>query len=117
MTGAYFSRAQFSRTPYSCSISGIRHQTEIAIPSVVSVECSAYAGGQMALKLSLRPGQVLEVNTDTMEVRLDGQPLLNSYVGLSLAMQPEVTDIYYRDSSNTIGRDLEMTVWYTDRFY
>lgn len=117
MTGAYFNRARFSRTPFSSTAGGERLNTGITISGFTVAACAALQGTQTTLAVSLRPGQVAEINTETFEVLIDGTKVLDLSHGLYLAMQPEVTDIFYKDTSNTMGRDLEMTIYYTDRYY
>lgn len=117
MTGAYFNRAWFSRTPFSSTASGTRLDTGISISGTVKVECTVLPAAQTTLAVSLRPGQVAEINTETFEVLIDGKKVLDLSQGLYLVMQPEVTDIFYMDTSNTMGRDLEMTIYYTDHYY
>lgn len=118
MTGAYFSRARFSYTPFSTNACGARREADVyIILDAIDAECTVLSGAQISLEVTLKPGDVLEINTETMEVLLNGELLLDAVQGLSLAMLPEVTDIFYYDKALSIPHNTECTLIYTDRYY
>lgn len=118
MTGAYFSRARFNYTPFSTNAAGNERNAIInIILEAADAECTALSGAQISIEVTLKPGYVLEINTETMEVLLNGELLLDAVQGLSLAMLPEVTDIFYHDKALSIPHNTECTLIYTDRYY
>lgn len=113
--GARFNRAGFNQLALDLQGDGATQQTALTATARLAVDCTMQSAQQITLAVGLQPGQVLEIDSERMEIRIDGEPVVTGYSGIALFMQPETTTVFYEDKTGS--RDLDATIIYTDRYY
>ena len=77
----------------------------------------SYETEQMTLQgLNLKPGQTLVIDTDTLEIEIDGEPRVDCWVtgGTFFQFRSGDNQLVFTDDANS--RDLSVTVVWADRF-
>ncbi len=114
--GAKYNRAGFNRLAYGLQ-GDAPAATSAALSAGLQLSAAVQAdtGGVVQINAVLQPGQVLEIDTERMEVRIDGVPVLTDCSGVGLYMRPTLTRINYLDGSTK--RDLRAVITYADQYY
>lgn len=113
--GAKFNRSSFNRLAFGLQGNGNVYESSMSAVAKIEAECVAQSAHQISLLIGLKPGQVLEIDSERMEIRIDGELITWGYCGINMFMQPATTVVHYKDSANT--RNLQATITYTDRYY